>query len=288
MKKKFLLIAFFLTIIAVLLGVLFVDSDFFFWRTPEDPDARETDESSTIVKLTLVFEKQDLHESILFSVACSPDGESILTGGGFPPQVGIWQAINGAMTGDLRGHSDSVTHVDVASDGSFIASGGMDGKVILWNYSTGEIAKIWEVNGTVENDRHFISSLAFSDDGDMLAFSGTDQKIRVVFLSELDVVYVIDSFDGKHPLGEIFVAFSPDDQFLAIGSYSGELKILALPDFQLVERLSFGHDMNRDHYGFGVLANLMIEVMVQQNSIGVWDDFWMTIREGIFPLFCII
>ena len=94
----------------------------------------------------------------LASVAFSPDGRMLATGGGdcphiiqepkgkVPPADGdgrtirLWDPIAGTTIRSLRGHIGSIHGLAFSPDGTRLASAGADQCVRIWNVATGEVS----------------------------------------------------------------------------------------------------------------------------------------------------
>jgi WD40 repeat protein len=71
------------------------------------------------------------HEGRVLSVAFSPDG-SILASGGEDRLIRLWRVSDGRLLRLLSGHTEAVSQLVFSPDGTLLASGSRDGTVRLW------------------------------------------------------------------------------------------------------------------------------------------------------------
>jgi len=113
----------------------------------------------------------DSSVSGIWSVAISPDGKTIASGGSDQP-INLWDADTGKLLRILTEHSDSVYTVAFSPDGKILASGGDDHTIRIWEFQTGKLLKTLEHLGPVK-------SIAFSPDGQTLVSGSTDATVKI-------------------------------------------------------------------------------------------------------------
>lgn len=64
-------------------------------------------------------------------LAFTPDGKTIISGG--TSELEIWSVANGNRIASIKGYSGWVKCVDVSADGKFVAAGGNDGVIRVWD-----------------------------------------------------------------------------------------------------------------------------------------------------------
>ncbi|MEZ5997327.1 MAG: AAA family ATPase [Hyphomonas sp.] len=159
------------------------------------------------------------HSDSVFSVAFSPDGKR-LASGGYDRVIRIWNlepletGLQPAPIATLTGHEGTVLQLAFSDDGAFLYSGGKDETVRIWFVDDGRpivtlrpqvgivrsiVARhfeddiriggeagwsVWTIRGgamatLLWNGGATIGSIAFSPNGDLLAAGGDDGRIRL-------------------------------------------------------------------------------------------------------------
>jgi len=158
-----------------------------------------------------------------YSIALLPDG-LIAVAGGRPGQEGDVRIYDlqakGTKVGDvtlldgvndnailvaqLADSDDSILCLAISTDGKFMASGGCDRIVRLWDISAGP--KKAKLLRTIENHADWVQGIAFSNDGKFLATAARDKTAKVWDLTLNESI--LTHPDHQQPVNA--VAFSPD------------------------------------------------------------------------------
>ena len=157
------------------------------------------------------------HEGWVTTVAFSPDGSRIVSGGA-DGTIRMWAVNTGATLGEiLRGHEDSVRSVAFSPDGSRIVSGGDDGTLRLWDATTG--AALGE---PLRGHEGLVWSVAFSPDGTRIVSGGDDGTLRLWDASSGAALSERWRREGG---GIRSAAFSPNGSRIVSGSEDGTLRL---------------------------------------------------------------
>ena len=148
------------------------------------------------------------HQNIIHSIALSPDGKRIVSGG-WGRNIKMWDAASGAELMTFSGHEDNVGSVAFSPDGKRLVSGSADKTVKLWDVESG--TELMTLRGH-DND---VWHVTFSPDGKRIA-SATYGKVIKIW----DAIAGVEVTNIQH--GGVYVgglAFSPDGKYIASGDF---------------------------------------------------------------------
>jgi WD40 repeat protein len=119
------------------IDVVWVERNEEFFRRQEDGPA--------LARLGTTFDLRGEHEAEIFTLLLSPDGSILASAGGIPPEHGyplyegweenaviVWDTATGEPIHRFLGHTGRVVSLSWSPDGQILASGSLDGTVILW------------------------------------------------------------------------------------------------------------------------------------------------------------
>lgn len=120
-----------------------------------------------------------------------------------------------------KAHEDSITSLAVSPDSKFIvtAAGFSDDQIKIWKAPDGTL------QGTLKGHTAWISALAFSPDGNLLASGSADQSVRVWDFGARELLATL-----RGHLHEVWsLAFLPDGKGLLSGGKDGAVKVWRIP-----------------------------------------------------------
>ena len=155
------------------------------------------------------------------AVAYSPDGRSLVVSGG--TSLFLLDASTRAVRRVLRGHTSTINAVDISPDGRYLASGGQDRALRLWDLSSPSDAPIAELGEHAQA----IYGIRFSPDGRYLASASADGKLRLWRAppGPPGAARLVDACEK----GCMSLAFDPAGRYLASGGADGQVRLWDLP-----------------------------------------------------------
>ncbi len=154
------------------------------------------------------------HKGAVTSVAYSPDGSYLLSGGE-DGTLKLWETATGREVRTFTGHKAGVTSVAFSPDGSMAVSGSNDSTLRLWDVASGRELRATDGLGWK------IAGVAFSADGKFVASAADDNQVKLWSVPKLELVR---AFAG-HGWRVTSVAFSPTGGSSLSGSEDDSLKL---------------------------------------------------------------
>ena len=192
-------------------------------------------------------------EGELYSAALSPDGSLLAVSGFMAPEArGDHRVLliglpGGEMVARLQGSTAAIYGLDFSPDGRWLAAGGDDGIVRVWEVATRKLAYAW--SGHTKR----ITDLAWNPAGTQLASCSWDYTARLWAIGKGQIAV------RPHGKGLLRVAWSHDGKWLATGGSEETIRlwdqagrvVMAVKVPRTVEALRFSGDDRRLAYGYG-------------------------------------
>ena len=147
----------------------------------------------------------DIHKNGVRSIAYSPDGNQLISGGWdeqgeTTSKAVIWNAATGTLLHALEGHEEVIDSVDWSEDGRLVASACRDGKVRTWDPITGNLVS------QLETSEGWAYGLAFDPRGDRMAVAYESGTVLIWGSTSGEIVQRMNG----HTIRVNAVEYSPD------------------------------------------------------------------------------
>jgi WD40 repeat protein len=155
-----------------------------------------------------------LGQGRFYSVAWSPDGETLAVGG----SVGVWLRDPDDLTLPPRllvDTDEEVASVAYSPAGTRLAAGGDQGEIYVWDVATGEQAFQFDSGSTV------VRQIVFSPDGSWLAASSDGNTIHLLDAETGELRQRVHQNYGK----VVDIALNPAGTLLAAGNTDGSVQL---------------------------------------------------------------
>ena len=142
----------------------------------------------------------------LWSVQCSPDGNlwATIT----DANIQLWDGQSRELYKELRGHAQFIWSLAFSPDNQWLASGGSDGSIGLWDVSNPAQAYL---AAQLHGHKERIFMVAFNATGTYIASAGADRTVCVWDAQTHQLLYTLEG----HTNWVWALAFSPDGRTLA-------------------------------------------------------------------------
>jgi WD40 repeat protein len=127
------------------------------------------------------------HSPEALSVAFSPDGKWMITGGA-DKNIAVRDSVSGVARRSLRGHTGRVNRLAVSPNSTQVASSSGDGTVRIWSIQRGEESAVfyaWREKFAPAR------SVAFSPDGRTLASGADDGTVKLWDVKDQKEIHVL-------------------------------------------------------------------------------------------------
>jgi len=194
----------------------------------------------------------------------SPDGK-LFAALSTRDSIKIWETQNGQLVADCYGEEPFISEgVEFSPDGKYLISAGGD-KTIIWEALNGCLVASRQVGGYIK------SSTAISHNGQYVASRNRDSNTVEVWEATSGNLLIKRENSEEQPMN--YLAFSPDDKYLLMGSFNGAAEIFEIQTGRLVfgqlltKSIEFVSFVNQKWIVLGLLNGVVAFMDMEMNSI---------------------
>ena len=193
----------------------------------------------------------------IYSVAFSPDSQSVASGGG--GGVNLWDVTSEQPKLTTIGPSNAVYSIAFSPDGNTLAGASHDRKVRLWNVVSAQTKTVLTAH------TNLVYSVAFSPDSSILASGSWDRTVRLWDVTSGQTKAILTEHTGLVQS----VAFSPDSSILASGSWDRTVRLWDAASGQTKAVLT-GHTSGVDSVAFSPDGSTLASGSLD-GTVHLWD-----------------
>jgi WD40 repeat protein len=201
------------------------------------------------------------HTALIHTIAVSPDGKTVATGG-FDNLIKLWEiAPDGTLKEKkvLTGHTGPVYAVAFHPKDPVLVSVSQDKTGRVWALPDGKMT--FELKGHTD----IVDTVAFSPDGKTIATGSADKSVKLWNSADGKELKAL----GTHGASVYSVAFAPDGKTLASASADNLVKIWDVPGQKELKQLK-GHEQPVTGVAFAGDANVVVSASMDR-TIRVWN-----------------
>jgi hypothetical protein len=158
------------------------------------------------------------HSGAINDLALSSDGALLISGDALGVAQ-LWDIKKRAVSATLRGHSGSISAVAISPDGKYVATASADSTIRVWDAEKGTLLRI------LSGHKSEVTAISFARDGIRLVSGARDRTVRIYSLTNgREQIRLRERFDSE----PTFVAFSPNNRAVLIGTYHGSINLYYL------------------------------------------------------------
>ena len=159
------------------------------------------------------------HNNWVTTLAYSPDGNNLVTGGN-DDRVRIWSP-NGNLLFTCKGHANEITNVKVSPDNKYVVSSSRDHTIKIWDITSGDLIR------TIEGHTNDVTGIDISPDGSKIVSSSYDSTCKIWNFNSGALIKTFGIVDSG---AVTTVAWSPSGDKIVTGNMLSDLVMWDMPE----------------------------------------------------------
>ena len=175
------------------------------------------------LNITLAFDRYIAHGGPIKGLAYS-EKLGLLVSTSFDYTAVVWDSGSMEEVKQLIGHNAAVNTATFSPDGRWLATGGDDNQILLWDVSTLRDPQVEPVPILLDGHTAKVVDLAFSADGKYLASASWDRRVGIWDISALKLKRYLSGHQGPVNTAQ----FSGDGLYVYSGGADGHIRLWRL------------------------------------------------------------